>query len=114
ARPVRVWALTDGRARSTIHEHDAKRLPAEAGLPIVQEHLIADPVDARTVAASLGYPIVLKVVSDTIPHRSEHGLVAVGLRNEQELVVEWERMARRLTEIGHHDAPGFLIQTMDP
>src|SRR5262249_58171341 len=56
---------------------------------------------------------VLKVVSDAIPHRSEHGLVAVGLRDEKELVVEWERMSKRLAEMGHRDATGFLIQAME-
>ena len=84
--------------RPTIHEHDAKRLLAEAGLPVVAERLVTDLAEARAAAAALGYPVALKVVSDDIPHRSEHGLVAVGLRDERELAAEWERMSRRLED----------------
>ena len=84
-----------------------------AELPIVRERLVADVAEARAAAATLGYPVVLKVVSDAIPHRSEHGLVAVGLRDEMELVVEWERMSKRLAEMGHRDATGFLVQAME-
>ena len=113
-RTARIETLLAGRARSTIHEHDAKRVLAEAALPVVEERLVTGLSGARGAAAALGYPIVLKVVSDDIPHRSEFGLVAVGLRDEKELVEEWERMSRRLDEIGRRDgAAGFLIQAME-
>lgn len=112
-RTARIATVLGARTRPTIHEHDAKRLLAEAGLPIVRERLAADLAEAQTAAAALGYPIVLKIVSDAIPHRSEHGLVAVGLRDEKELVVEWERMSKRLAEMGHRDGTGFLIQAME-
>ena len=112
-RTARIATVLGARTRPTIHEYDAKRLLAEAGLPIVRERVVADLAEGRTAAAALGYPIVLKVVSDAIPHRSEHGLVAVGVRDEKELVVEWERMSKRLAEIGDRDATGFLIQAME-
>jgi acyl-CoA synthetase (NDP forming) len=102
-------ALAAGRRR-TIHEHDSKRLLADAGLPVVQERLVTTLADACAAAAVLGYPIVLKVVSDEIPHRSELGLVSVGLRDEQALTREWERMSRRLGDIGQRAATRFLVQ----
>src|SRR5262249_58042091 len=78
-RGGRVAPLLAGGRRASIHEHDAKRLLAEAGLPVVPERLVADLPGARAAAAALGYPVVLKAVSDDIPHRSDLGLVAVGL-----------------------------------
>jgi len=97
--------------RATIHEHDAKRLLAEVGLPIPDERLVAGLSEARAAAAALGYPVVLKVVSDDIPHRSELGLVAVGLRDEPELVDAYERMSHRLEERGQRRRiAGFLVQ----
>src|SRR5262249_10814142 len=95
------------------HRDDAERLLPATRLPLFREHPVADLAEARMAAAALGYPIVLKVVSDAIPHRSEHGLVAIGLRDEKELAVEWERMSKRLTEMGHRDPTGFLIQAME-
>src|SRR5262249_54469199 len=112
-RGGRVAPLLAGRRRAGIHEHEGKRLLAEAGLPVVPERLVADLADARAAAAALGYPVVLKVVSDVIPHRSDLGLVAVGIGDERDLVREWERMARRLDETGARGAAaGFLVQPM--
>ncbi len=107
----RVAALLAGGARPTIHEGDAKRVLATAGVPVVRERQVAALDEARAAARTLGYPVVLKVVSDAIPHRSDLGLVAVGIRDERELSGEWERMARRLREAGKGSAvAGFLVQ----
>jgi acetate---CoA ligase (ADP-forming) len=107
----RVAALLAGGARPTIHEGDAKRVLAAAGVPVVQERQVATLDEARAAVRSLGYPVVLKVVSDAIPHRSDLGLVAVGIRDEGALAGEWERMARRLREAGKESAvAGFLVQ----
>jgi acyl-CoA synthetase (NDP forming) len=107
----RLAALLAERPRATIHEHDAKRLLAEAGLPISSERLVSGLAEARAAASAFGYPVALKVVSDDIPHRSELGLVAVGLRDEPELVDAYERMIQRLEGNGRSRAiAGFLIQ----
>jgi acyl-CoA synthetase (NDP forming) len=112
-RAGQIQALVAGRARPTIHEHDAKRALAAAGLPVVDERLVTGLPEARAAAALLGYPIALKVVSDGIPHRSELGLVTVGVRDEGELVLTWERMARRIEEAGRAGTiAGVLVQAM--
>jgi acyl-CoA synthetase (NDP forming) len=116
ARPLaasagRVAALLAGGARPTIHEGDAKRVLASAGAPVVRERQVATFDGARAAARALGYPIVLKVVSDAIPHRSDLGLVAVGIRDERELAEEWLRMQHRLHDAGKDaDVAGFLVQ----
>jgi acyl-CoA synthetase (NDP forming) len=97
--------------RPTIHEHDAKRLLADAGLPVIEERVVAGLPEARVAAADLGYPVVLKVVSDDIPHRSDLGLVEVGLRDEPELALAWARMSLRLDGLGRRGV-GFLVQPM--
>ncbi len=104
--------LAAGR-RPSIHEHDAKRVLAEVGLSVVGERLVTGLPEARSAALALGYPIALKVVSDDIPHRAGLGLVTVGLRDERELSDEWNRISRRLEEIGKRGAiAGFLVQKM--
>ncbi len=100
-----------GRARRTIHECDAKRLLARAGLPVLREQLVTSLDDARAAAKAIGYPVALKVVSDAIPHRSDLGLVAVGLHDEDELSTAWTRMARRVADLGRGDViDGFVVQ----
>ena len=117
-RPARgaegaIRAMQAGRARPTIHEHDAKRLLAAVSVPVVREQLVTSLDGARAAAKILGYPLVLKVVSDAIPHRSDVGLVAVGLRDESELRGAWERLARKVDDLGRRDdVAGFLVQEM--
>ena len=64
-------------------------------------------------AEELGYPVVLKVVSDDVPHKSEHGLVAVGLADETALARAWDVLEARIEHIGRPvRVAGFLVQEM--
>src|SRR5882724_11541761 len=108
-----IRSMQGGRVRPTIHEHDAKRLLATGGVSIVGERVVASLGDARDAAKTIGYPVALKVVSDAIPHRSDVGLVAIGLRDESELGAAWDRLSRRVDDLGRrNDIAGFLIQEM--
>jgi acetate---CoA ligase (ADP-forming) len=108
-----IKAAQAGRARPTIHEHDAKRLLAAVGTLVVREQLVTSLDGAHGAAKTIGYPVALKVVSDAIPHRSDVGLVAVGLRDERELSAAWDRLSRKVDDLGRrNDVAGFLIQEM--
>jgi acyl-CoA synthetase (NDP forming) len=112
-RPARGLAPSPAlRAdRATINEYDAKILLADYGIPVTREVLV-DSVSAATGAAvTIGYPVVLKVVSDGIPHKSEHGLVAVGIADAEALVVAFERMERTVADLAQPIA-GYLVQEM--
>jgi acyl-CoA synthetase (NDP forming) len=52
----RVAALLSGGARATIHEGDAKRALAGAGVPVVRERRVAALDEARAAARTLGNP----------------------------------------------------------
>src|SRR5262249_39747046 len=96
-----------------IHEADAKRMLAGAGLPVTREMLVTSRSAAREAARALGYPVALKVVSDNLPHKTEHGLLALGLNNETQLLGAWEMLEARLESIGRPIAlAGFLVQEM--
>lgn len=105
--------MPGGTARRTIHEHDAKRLLAGAGLPVVRETLCTTREQAIAAAGAIGYPVVLKLVADDVPHRSELGLVAVGLRDARELGLAWDRMtAVRSGKLRDIAVAGFVVQQM--
>src|SRR4029453_8418351 len=111
--PARAAMLPRAAARRTIHEHDAKRLLAAAGLPVVKETLCATREAAIAAAAAIGYPVALKLVSDDVPHRSDLGLVAVGLRDERDVGEAWDRMAvTRAEKLASVAIAGFVIQPM--
>jgi acyl-CoA synthetase (NDP forming) len=106
-------SLAGERGRRTIHEHDAKRLLAAHGVTVVREHLAHALADARKAAHDIGYPVVLKVVSDDLPHRSDLGLVRVGLADDAALEAAWAALERRLREMTPQPSiAGFVVQAM--
>ena len=63
----------------TLSEHDSKALLAGFGIPFAREVLAATPEAAAAAAAQVGFPVVLKLCGDTIAHKTERGLVRLGL-----------------------------------
>jgi acyl-CoA synthetase (NDP forming) len=75
ALPLDLASLPTG----TLDEHDSKRLFALAGIPATREVVVRDADGASTAAAAFGQPVVLKLLSRTVTHKSEAGGVAVGV-----------------------------------
>lgn len=119
-RPVRPLAgsgiggaLAGAPPRASINEVDAKALLAAEGLPVVREILTHSVEAAREAAARIGYPVVLKGVSDAIAHKSEHGLVRVGIRTSDALETEWASLDAILKGLAGGDArSGIVVQEM--
>src|SRR5215470_6495073 len=63
----------------TLSEHDSKHLLADYGVPVARETLADTPEAAAAAARALGFPVVLKLCGDAIAHKTERGLVRVGL-----------------------------------
>jgi acyl-CoA synthetase (NDP forming) len=91
--------LAAAPARRTINEYDAKRLLAASGVPVVREHRVTTIEEATRAGRALGYPVVLKALSDDIPHKTELGLVAVALANDDDLARAFARLRERLDRI---------------
>lgn len=65
----------------TLSEHDSKVLLARYGLPIAPERVVVTAEDASSAAEELGFPVVAKLCGDSIAHKTERGLVRLGLTN---------------------------------
>jgi hypothetical protein len=76
---------------------------------------VTDLAEATTVAREIGFPVVLKVVSDDIPHKTELGLVIVNLQNEQDLAQGFAKLSLRLAEIKPRPSDcKYLVQEFVP
>ena len=64
-----------------LSEPEAKALLAGAGLRVTREHRVRSTADAAKAADTIGYPVVLKGVSSKVVHKSDAGLVRLGLRD---------------------------------
>ncbi|MBC7781409.1 MAG: acetate--CoA ligase family protein [Proteobacteria bacterium] len=75
-------AMLAGRT-ADLAEFQAKALIAQYGIPVTAEMLVHDRAEAAAAARSLGYPVVLKVQSADIAHKTEAGGVRIGLTDER-------------------------------
>lgn len=66
---------------STLSEYESKRRLAAAGIPVADERLCDDPDAAVAAAAELGMPVAVKLCGRAIAHKTERGLVRLGLRD---------------------------------
>ena len=64
---------------AALSEFAAKALLGKAGIPFLDERLVKAAEEAATAADSIGYPVVMKIVSPDIEHKTEIGGVLVGL-----------------------------------
>ena len=87
------------------HELGAKRALADAGIPVLAERLVTTADAAARAASEIGYPVVLKIASPDLPHKTEVGGVAIGLRSEAEVR---QAHAAMLASVGAK-APGAVI-----
>lgn len=68
----------------SLSEREAKPILAKAGVTFPKEALIKPGDDAGVVSASVGFPVVLKISSPDIAHKTEIGGVIVGVKDEAE------------------------------
>ena len=70
---------------SFILETEAVEYLKRFNIPYPDHALAADPEEAAALAAKIGFPVVLKIVSPQVVHKSEAGGVAVGLKSAEEV-----------------------------
>ena len=85
--------VDNAREAGWILEPDAKRLLSLAGLMVPDFTLAATAKEAVAAAGNIGYPVVVKVVSAKILHKSEVGGVVVGVQNESRLMDIYEKLS---------------------
>lgn len=64
-------------------EADAKKVLADAGLPMLPERVCKSADEAATTATAFGFPVVAKISSPDIPHKTEVGGVMLNLQDAE-------------------------------
>ena len=76
----------------TLSEPESKALLAQYEIPCVPDALVATAADAATAAATFGFPVVVKLAGDRIAHKTERGLVRLGLGDKGAVVEAGEAL----------------------
>lgn len=78
-----VLAQARAEGRTLLTEVEAKSVLAEAGIPVAMTTLARTREEAQEAAERAGYPVVLKIVSPDIAHKSDVGGVKLNLRDRE-------------------------------
>jgi acetyltransferase len=81
------------------------RLLASYGIPVVRSAVVRLPAEAIRLAGQIGYPMVAKVVSADVPHRSDVGAVQLGIKDEMGLGAALALIEKNVRE----KVPGAVI-----
>ncbi len=104
---AQIIAAAKARGQVALTEYESKQVLAAYGIPVTREALVGDLAAATAAAAGIGWPLVLKACAHDITHKTERGLVQVGIANVDQLRAAWKGMRTK----GGYDG-NFLLQEM--
>jgi len=101
SEPLTVGDIPAG----VIPEYRAKQILAPIGVPFPRGGFAATFDEAKSVAASIGYPVVIKAQAAALSHKSDAGGVILNLADEAALARGWDELH---ANIARH-APGMVL-----
>ncbi|MEM2914767.1 MAG: acetate--CoA ligase family protein [Candidatus Bathyarchaeia archaeon] len=110
-----IFENASRQGRKNLFETEAKAICAEYGIPVTRFKLAKNADEAVEFAREIGYPVVLKVVSPHVIHKSDVGGVMLNLKSERDVrraykkIIENVKRHERTAEI-----VGVVVQEMAP
>lgn len=99
--------------RVLLTELESKRLLSLYGIPTNETRSAASEDDAATIAAQFGFPVVLKVLSETITHKTDVGGVKLNLQDATAVRSAYRAIKSSVTEkAGADQFSGVTVQPM--
>ena len=106
ARTIIAEALAAGEY--SLDEYDGKKILTEYGIPTANEISANTRDEALAAAQQIGFPVALKVCSRQAAHKSEQGLLELGIVSSAELTTAYDRLLPKAEALGGR----ILIQEM--
>jgi acetyltransferase len=101
------------QGRTTLTEFESKKLLAAYGIPTVPTEIATSPDQAAKMADQMGYPVVLKLHSETITHKTDVGGVKLNLANREAVIAAYNEILKSVTEkAGAQHFHGVAVQKM--
>jgi succinyl-CoA synthetase beta subunit len=94
----------------TLSEADSKALLAPLGVPFADERLVGDPDAAVAAAAEVGMPVAVKLCGERIAHKTERGLVRLGLGDASSVATAAAELLD--AAVPEDEATGVLVAPM--
>ncbi len=99
--------------RTILTEYESKQLLSCYGIPTVDTRIVTSKEEAVNAANAIGYPVVLKLHSETITHKTDVGGVQLNLANADEVLKAYDSIANSVGEkVGPEHFLGVTVQPM--
>jgi acetyltransferase len=109
----RIIATVSAEGRTLLTEYESKKVLAAYGIPITDTELAQTADEAVAAADEMGYPVVAKLLSRTITHKTDVGGVCLNLRSADAVREAFERIRTSVTEkAGAEHFEGVTVQPM--
>jgi acyl-CoA synthetase (NDP forming) len=100
------------RAARSLDETEAKQLLRRYDIPVIEEHVVTSADQARDAVRAAGGRAVLKVLSPDIAHKSDLGLVRVGVAEADAGPVYTELLDAAARAVPHAELRGVVVQPL--
>jgi acetyltransferase len=101
------------QGRTILTEFESKQLLSAYGIPTVDTRVAVTEAEAVKLAGEIGYPVVLKLYSETITHKTDVGGVQLNLRNALAVRRAWNAIASSVEKrVGKEHFLGVTVQPM--
>ncbi len=108
-----IIADVTAEGRTLLTEYESKKVLAAYGIPITDTELAQTPEEAVAAAEEIGYPVVAKLLSRTITHKTDVGGVCLNLRDATAVGEAFERIRESVAaKVGPEHFEGVTIQPM--
>ena len=113
-RPLMViMRNTANEGREILNEAEAKTFLEYYNFPVVKTKIARSADEAATIAQQLGYPVVLKILSPQIVHKTDAGGVVLDINSENELREAYNRITQKAKEYNPEaEILGVTVQRM--
>jgi acetyltransferase len=99
--------------REILNEAEAKTFLEYYNFPVVRTKMARNADEAAVIASGLGYPVVLKILSPQITHKTEAGGVVLDINNEKDLREAYDKIIQRAKEYNPDaEISGVTVQQM--
>ena len=110
-----IFDVAKSEDRNFLYEHEAKKLFAMYDMPVTKIYVAKTEDEAVKAANDIGYPIVLKIVSPQILHKSDAGGVIVGVNDDQGIRDGYNTIIKNAKNYkSDAEITGILVQEMAP
>lgn len=104
-----ILTIIQSEQRKAVLEHEAKMILRKMGIIVPPSTLVNTKEEAIEAASKFGYPVVMKLMSVEVIHKTDYDAVVINLRSEEEVKSTFDDFMNRFSSV---DVAGVLVEKM--